>query len=350
MKFHHSVYKTLLIALFAIFILSTTAVQVRLASAKSIETDTTSKFLLLSESINLVNINEFQEFILDGANIDALNRYGATALHMAAESGNKEVVSLLIDVKANVNKSTKAEQVTPLYIASQNGYGTIVKLLLDSGADTRLARRVDGLTPLWIASQEGHFDVVKHLLKAGADVSVTRNIDGADALYMAAQNGYPSVVKLLIDAGAETNRAVSTYGVTPLYIASQNGHVDSVGLLSKAGADANIVRSMDNVSPLWIASQEGHLDVVELLLSLKDGLKEERLAQKTEPKENDIAAKTAKNAQKAKNDSRTLIEDMKYDGPADALLLLLEGQQELEQRAVREKKRELEEVAVEVDA
>jgi ankyrin repeat protein len=56
---------------------------------------------------------------------------------------------------------------TPLFIASQYGYKNIVEVLVENGADVNKMNN-DGKTPLMVASENGNKDVVEVLVKKGA--------------------------------------------------------------------------------------------------------------------------------------------------------------------------------------
>jgi hypothetical protein len=95
---------------------------------------------------------------------------GASALMMASQKGDAEVVKLLLDAKADVNVKAKKNGITPLFIASVNGYTEIVKLLLAAKADVKAKATKAGkeYTPLSIAKEKGYTEIIKLLEKAGA--------------------------------------------------------------------------------------------------------------------------------------------------------------------------------------
>ena len=91
------------------------------------------------------------------------------------------MVKLLSGIEADTNKANDNGQ-TPLFIASYNGDVEVVKVLAESGADINKARY--GQTPLYAASWIGHAEVVKVLAESGADINKA-NGDGETPLYIA---------------------------------------------------------------------------------------------------------------------------------------------------------------------
>ena len=98
----------------------------------------------------------------------------------------------------------------PLHLAADNGCAEVVTLLLEAGADKDAAvlGRMGRMTALHLAAQKGHSEVVKLLLEAGADKDAT-SFAGMTALHLATENGCTDVVKLLLAAGADQDLADS---------------------------------------------------------------------------------------------------------------------------------------------
>lgn len=86
-----------------------------------------------------------------GANINAKDGRGWSALHLAIPKNHIEIVKWLILQGASVNSTTN-ESSTPLLVAAYNGKVDICKLLLENGADLEIKDH-EGKTALDIALQ-----------------------------------------------------------------------------------------------------------------------------------------------------------------------------------------------------
>ncbi len=79
------------------------------------------------------------EHLLDsGADVNALNQHGQTAIMNAAHHGQVEIVRLLIDRGADLNRSAKYG-LTALMLAVIGGHAAVVEMLVRAGADTNLS-------------------------------------------------------------------------------------------------------------------------------------------------------------------------------------------------------------------
>jgi FOG: Ankyrin repeat len=88
-----------------------------------------------------------------GADIDAVNSTGDTALALAALNGNMRVARLLLDRRAKVDLMRYPWQ-TPLYKAVQSDVVGMVRLLMERGADPFVKGGFEGRRQLWLLRGE----------------------------------------------------------------------------------------------------------------------------------------------------------------------------------------------------
>ena len=120
---------------------------------------------------------EMVQVLLDlGADVEKGDISGVTALHCAAEYGSLEVVKLLLDGGAKLNKKTLVSGFTPLHhaimpyskysIVGKKDHLQVIKLLLDRGANPTLKDRF-GKTPLDSLCGEMHHKVTQIMTERG---------------------------------------------------------------------------------------------------------------------------------------------------------------------------------------
>ncbi len=185
----------------------------------------------LLEAVNENKSEKAKQLLARGANANATNSDGWSALMVAASKGHSGIVSLLLEKGARVNEKNPKGQ-TPVMFASHWGHAGVVKLLIDGGADVN-APMANGWTPLIDAVQMERPAVVKLLIEAGADVK-GKTRDGWTALMAAAYTNQTEVAGLLIDKDADVN-AADFRGMTALRIAKSRGYTGMVELIEKAG-------------------------------------------------------------------------------------------------------------------
>lgn len=154
-------------------------------------------FLKLCEAGNVV---EVKEAIKNGANVNAKNNYGSTALMHATVIGYTETTELLLKHGADVNAKNVIGW-TALMGAAVIGDIELVALLIKYGVDVN-AQDHNGCTALMQATASGPTETVELLLKHGADVNA-RDKDGETALMWATKYGHTQRANLLRKYGAK---------------------------------------------------------------------------------------------------------------------------------------------------
>ena len=197
-----------------------------------------------------------------GADVNAAEGDGATALHWAAQLDDPTMVDLLLESGAAADAANRFN-VTPLELASLNGNRAIVERLVAAGADVN-ARSREGHTPLMSAALNGRVGAVEALLAHGAAVDAAESYRGQTALMLAAGEGNIEAMRALIAAGANVT-AKSKAGFTPLLFAVRNAQLDALRLLLDHGASANDL-APDGTSALNVGVVNAFYEVASVLL------------------------------------------------------------------------------------
>ncbi|MGE0363848.1 MAG: ankyrin repeat domain-containing protein [Vicinamibacterales bacterium] len=268
-----------------------------------------------------------RQLLRTGADANAAQGDGMTALHWAAMNGDAALTEMLLVAGANPRATTRLGGFTPLHLATQNGRAAVVAPLVKGGAPVN-ARTSTGTTPLMLAAASGNADVVRQLAEAGADLNLVDGAHGQSALMFAAGLGRTEAVKMLVARGAdlkltsavvdlsnvvvpeetlqdslrdqqraEQNRNAQNEGaparpaapaasgvpgvtrpfkyneligkhggLSALHFASRQGAADVVRALVDGGADVNQVSAGDHTTPMLIAAINGHYDLVGYFL------------------------------------------------------------------------------------
>src|SRR5688500_8074176 len=112
-----------------------------------------------------------------GADVNAAQGDGMTALHWAAERGDSAMIAVLLRAQANVRAVTRIGDYTPLHIAAKSGHPAVVRALLDAGSDAR-ALTSTGATALHFAAAAGNAASVEALIARGSDVTARQPARG----------------------------------------------------------------------------------------------------------------------------------------------------------------------------
>jgi ankyrin repeat protein len=170
---------------------------------------------LLHYAVDAGNMELVSDLLQRGVNVDQKNSDGKrfyelkpndfAYLHMAVIKGHVKLTELLLQHNpALINEKHSKTGCTVLHIAVQSGNHELVRLLLKNGADIS-ARDKQGSTPLHYAAHKNDRELVRILLQHGAKVDVKNN-SGATPVYLCIKNKGSEETKDLLFA-AEARQA-----------------------------------------------------------------------------------------------------------------------------------------------
>ena len=171
----------------------------------------------------------------EGIKIDQKDGQKNTPLHTACVSGEKEIVSALIEAGADVMEENE-DEMTPLHIAVVERKLEIVKMILDMRAgdkeDLLQAIEKDGNSPFLLAVKTGDEEMVKFFLDNGA-ILVDQNGNGANALHLATSLNKVNIMEILYNAenGEDLLDEEDWDDRTPLHYAAKYNQVEALEFL-----------------------------------------------------------------------------------------------------------------------
>ena len=229
-------------------------------------------------------------YLLESAGADpnlAMLDNAAPPLILTIEMGNAAMVECLLKAGADAN-AVDREGISALQQACMRGSTKIVKCILDAGVDPNLETSfsdADGIprreSPLMIACEEGHNEIVKALILKGADINWhDPQRRERSPLNVACERGLAETVTLLLELGGG-QVVLSPHSFR---VACQEGHAGVVRLLLRHGVLSDVVQNkLLSLSKAW-----GHwgvhrlLKADSLLLKSQDYLKDQKWAQAVE--------------------------------------------------------------------
>lgn len=221
------------------------------------------------------------QLIREGADVNAVQPDGTSALHWAVYQVDEALVDALLRAEARPDLINNFGS-SPLAEAIKVGNLALVEKLLKAGADANY-RNQDDQSALMLAVSIGSVEIAELLIRNGADVNLAEKLTGQTALMWAAGLGSAPLTRLLLDNGAAAStrsfindwpaqitgepRAQyrATAGLTTLQFAVRSGCTDCVDALLAAGASID-EPTPEGVTPLMIAIDNTHYGLALHLL------------------------------------------------------------------------------------
>ena len=136
-------------------------------------------------AVNNSDLNEAKRQLSRGISLEYVTQ-GLTPLLLAILKEETAIAVLLVQGGADVNHAESTKQARlPLHVAAKTGNLEVVKALLDKSASVHAVDN-DNMCALHVACYEGHLPVVKYLVKFGAHINCADG-RGRSALFNAAE-------------------------------------------------------------------------------------------------------------------------------------------------------------------
>ncbi len=159
--------------------------------------DTRDPDEILREAAAAGDTKTVQLMLARGADPNALDATGRSALINAAWRGRQKIVQLMLEKGADLTILDR-DGMSAVNWAAVNCHDGVIQLLAAEGANLN-NRDNDGLTPLMRASWNGHAKAVAGLLNQGANQKL-RDRSGKSALDFARREGYELIQRILQEA------------------------------------------------------------------------------------------------------------------------------------------------------
>ena len=214
-----------------------------------------------------------------GADINAVDNYGQTALFMAIASENTLVAEFLINRGANIEYIEPEGGSLALHGVCATGNTKLFDILMEKGAKSQVnLADHQGMTPFLYACLNGRVDIAKRLFDKGADINMVSRFR-MTATHLAARNWNPEIISLLVEMRTQKGYRdqmsdVDSRGNTPLIVAcivseeETDKAVETIGKLISYGSNVNFSGS-DGKTALMRASRMGHQRIVKELLRVE---------------------------------------------------------------------------------
>lgn len=187
-----------------------------------------SGYTPLHMAVRSLHVQAAKKLLAAGADVNAKDRHGATALHMVLLAGGdakemkqrrESLTALLIENGADA-KAVDERGKSPLHMAAIRGSIELLDLLAKAGAEVA-ARDRSGRTPLHDAALYNHISVITWLLSKEVDLNAA-DTRGDTPLHCAVLRFRKAAAERLIAGGAKVN-AKNKSGATPLHLTGSAG-------------------------------------------------------------------------------------------------------------------------------
>jgi ankyrin repeat protein len=184
-------------------------------------------------------------------------------LIMAASKGHLNNVQNLLQRGADINAVT-IDNISALMYATENGDFEMVRFLIENGADPNL-RPFNGITAFISAARLNYAGIAEFLINNGANINAS-DAEGVTGLHYAVAYNYQDLVKMLLYYEADPEKP-DKKGNPPIITAAYNNSLESLKLLVENGVNPDS-KDMEGYTPLMVSISQNNEKITEYLLGM----------------------------------------------------------------------------------
>ncbi|KAK1785501.1 hypothetical protein P4O66_018863 [Electrophorus voltai] len=225
-----------------------------------------------------------------GADVNAEQENGETAMHVTARHGGLQMMRALIEEGADLTWRSKAGE-NPLHAAVRHCHAHMVEAILNCLTNERSREEAElcaqqenqnGETALHLAAElrkdmlhrdEEDVLIIRTLMEYNADITAATRQAGETPLHYCARVGNDAVLREMLASvtSSRLQMAINKHaknGRSPLLLAAKRGHTAVVRVLLENSARVDVFDE-EGKAALHLAAEQGHDDVADVLLSHK---------------------------------------------------------------------------------
>lgn len=210
--------------------------------------------------------------------LQAEDKDGNRAIHLAARNGHIGMVTLLLNSGAAHTDHNRETWATPLLEAVKGGHTSLAKFLLEKETTRSVSTSPKGMTPLQAAIVHERYEILQMFIDAK---KVDLTAGDPPAVYCAVMNNKPEALDILLSVGADpsvfrtrqvSDRSDEFFGYSyssrtktvydsPLQAAAARNSTEMLKMLLERGA-----RKTAEEHPLHSVAANGNIEAATLLL------------------------------------------------------------------------------------
>lgn len=203
--------------------------------------------------LTLLNFVLLQNVFAEGV-VDAMDSFGITPLMLAVIDGDEEGVEVFLKSSKQLINNKDIGGATALHLAARSGNAKIVEILINQGAKLDLPDN-EGWTPLMRASVNGHSEIVNLLVNRGSNAFALNNFGDSALIHSVNSSCQDCVLAIMKQVKSSSEITSFSSGAS-----SYSGIINSDRTHQQIEKAINIARLSSNKQLLPLLSDSSLID------------------------------------------------------------------------------------------